>query len=136
MKARVQSLVWPAWKRIRPIKWFWQRGRHGYSDRDLWSVDHYLFGVLSKALPDLARTTHGHPCMGHEPRCPFMGGDGWPGVDCACGTDWETQLVDMGALCARLAADDYDGERWFEDQEADFEEAMAWMTRWLQACWD
>lgn len=37
------------------IKWFWQRGRHGYSDRDLWSLDVYFADMISKSMVDLIR---------------------------------------------------------------------------------
>jgi hypothetical protein len=43
------------------IQCFWQRGRRGYSYRDLWSFDYYLSDVISKGLRDLAKTTHGYP---------------------------------------------------------------------------
>lgn len=34
------------------IKIFIQRGRRGYSDRDLWSFDDYLSSVIVQAIPD------------------------------------------------------------------------------------
>jgi len=45
----------------RKIHCFWQRGRRGYSYRDLWSFDYYLSNVISKGLRDLAKITHGFP---------------------------------------------------------------------------
>lgn len=44
------------------VKYFIQRGRRGYSDRDAWSLDWYLMMWLPKALKQLKRTKHGHPC--------------------------------------------------------------------------
>jgi hypothetical protein len=38
------------------IKWFIQRGRKGYSERDVWSLDYYIATWLPKALRELKRS--------------------------------------------------------------------------------
>lgn len=43
------------------LKMYHQRGRHGFSDSDLWSFDAYLCKMLSEALVALRDRTHGHP---------------------------------------------------------------------------
>lgn len=43
------------------VRWFIQRGRRGYSDRDVWSLDWYLLSWMPQALEQLKRTKHGHP---------------------------------------------------------------------------
>ena len=48
----------------REVKWFWQRGRWGYSDRDLWSMDDWLAEIIPNALRDLAKCTHTYPREG------------------------------------------------------------------------
>ena len=35
------------------VKWFWQRGRRGYSDSDAWNLQWYLAGWLPGALREL-----------------------------------------------------------------------------------
>lgn len=35
------------------VKYFIQRGRRGYSDRDNWSIDYYLSGWMPKALRNM-----------------------------------------------------------------------------------
>lgn len=42
-------------------KYFLQRGYRGYSDRDVWSVDWFLTGIMPKMLRQLKKTTHGAP---------------------------------------------------------------------------
>jgi len=42
-------------------KWFVQRGRRGYSDRDTWSIDWYLCTWMPEALKTLKRRRIGHP---------------------------------------------------------------------------
>lgn len=56
---------WWAYHKIkdfpREIKYFIQRGKRGYSDRDLWSYDHFLASIIGNGLKQLAETTHGWP---------------------------------------------------------------------------
>ncbi len=47
---------------IDNIKWFIQRGKRGYSDRDLWDLQHYITGVMINSLKDLKGQLHGYPC--------------------------------------------------------------------------
>lgn len=58
----------------RTIKWFIQRGRRGWSDRDVWSFDWYLARVIAEGIDHLIVTKHGY-----SPTCPvdathIMGG--------------------------------------------------------------
>ena len=46
---------------IRGIKWFFQRGFRGYSDRDLWNFDAYIARMISRAATELRRTGTGVP---------------------------------------------------------------------------
>lgn len=46
---------------FRGIKWFIQRGRRGYSDRDLWGFSSYLSEMLVQALTQLNETKMGYP---------------------------------------------------------------------------
>lgn len=41
--------------------WRWQRSRRGWSDRDMWSLDRYLAGVIAGSLRCLRDTGHGYP---------------------------------------------------------------------------
>jgi hypothetical protein len=43
---------------FKELKWAKQRLTRGYSDRDWWSIDHFIAGVLSKALRQYVE--HGH----------------------------------------------------------------------------
>lgn len=46
---------------LRKIKWFIQRGRRGWSDKDLWGFDSYLTKVISGGLRQLAVISCGCP---------------------------------------------------------------------------
>jgi hypothetical protein len=43
------------------VKWFIQRGKRGWADRDVWSLDYYLNGWMPEALRHLKKTKHGTP---------------------------------------------------------------------------
>lgn len=45
---------------IQRPKWAWQRMRRGWSDRDAWSFDVYLAGVIAGGLQNI-RNGHSHP---------------------------------------------------------------------------
>lgn len=52
-----EELLWNIdyyWKEIKSpfleIKWFIQRGKRGYSDKDLWSLDYYLCEWMPEAI--------------------------------------------------------------------------------------
>lgn len=45
------------------VRWFYQRGRYGYCERDVWSLDWHLTSYMGKALRDLAEQVHGTPIL-------------------------------------------------------------------------
>ena len=45
----------------REIRWFIQRGRRGYSDRDCWDTDYYLAQTITEMLKNLKENQHGIP---------------------------------------------------------------------------
>lgn len=104
-------------RRLRPVLWFWQRGRRGYSDRDLWSIYSYLYGVLSSALADMADNHMGHPGTLTD-------------------KEWTAQLREMAATCGRLYAEDYEGDDWIEQEESDYVQFITWFSKWMRHLWD
>jgi len=45
------------------LKYFIQRGKRGYSDRDLWDFSSYLADMVSKGLRQLRKESLGYPIM-------------------------------------------------------------------------
>jgi hypothetical protein len=45
----------------RESKWRRQRGRDGYSGRDVWGLDHYILSWLPEAIGELHDMNNGHP---------------------------------------------------------------------------
>lgn len=68
--AKLQDIWWwirhGIWQKIeefpRNIKYFIQRGKRGYSDRDTWSFGFYLATVISGGIDKLIKDVHGRPC--------------------------------------------------------------------------
>ncbi len=48
------------WRR-RTFKYFFQRGRRGWADNDVWNLDSYLAKVIYESLDNLANNLSGHP---------------------------------------------------------------------------
>jgi len=48
-------------KFLRPIKWFIQRGRRGYSDRDLWNLDSTIKLFLRNTIRDFQKLGNSYP---------------------------------------------------------------------------
>jgi len=51
------------WMRMVPkeIKWFYQRGRYGFSDSDVWDIGAYIAGWLPDAIKQLRKNASGCP---------------------------------------------------------------------------
>ena len=45
----------------KEIKWFYQRGRRGYSDSDVWDFDNYLAKIISGGCKHLSEKANGFP---------------------------------------------------------------------------
>ena len=114
------------------VKHFIQRGRRGWSDRDLWSLDNHLEKILAGSLVRLADTAHGHPCI--EESDDLMRFDCRGGTDrCMCGHRWFVELYRNAELFNRLARDEF----WdFDEENAVCAEATAWLAKRWEALWD
>lgn len=63
------AMAWWSFKRFvksiylipRKIKWAYQRGTRGFSDRDMWSMDMYLAKQFSRQLTWIVEKGHGVP---------------------------------------------------------------------------
>jgi len=47
----------------KKVRWFVQRGRRGYSDRDLWGFDGYLASIIVNGALQLREQAHGYPVI-------------------------------------------------------------------------
>lgn len=75
----------PLWERIRGvgqnIVWSMQRIKRGYSDYDVWNMDHYLQRLIPDMLLNLKKNRHGSPHLDED--------------DDACHAKWDKTLNKM-----------------------------------------
>ena len=45
----------------RKIKWFYQRGKRGYSDNDVWDLDYWFLNVIVPMLKQLNKSNISYP---------------------------------------------------------------------------
>lgn len=102
------------------LKMYHQRGRHGYSDGDLWSFDAYLCKVLPRALIALRDRTHGHP-------------DGPNGFETF--EDWQGALTEMaeGFVAGSRYLDVLDQQ---DGDYQKFRDGMELFSTYFFALWD
>lgn len=124
----------------RNIKNFWQRGRRGWSDEDVWSLDRYMARVIGEALLHLAATNHGAP-SGYPVEYPDVNTENMFEVE----TDfeqWDRDLTRWGKTFIKYSKEvDIDlplEEYWDEEARRHDEFKKAWteMTPWLGSLWD
>ena len=116
---------------LNSIKGFIQRGVRGYSDRDVWNFDTYIFKILSGGLIKLADITHGHPCPYPKNEHPSA-----QSTNCTCAYRWDSDLREYGALFHRLAEDLFEGDDWMKEREAVYQKAMDWTKENSSNLWD
>lgn len=118
---------------LREVKWFLQRGRRGWADRDTWGLDGYLARVISESVEHLRRTTHGYPA----PRAEWP----WPAeVDKQAERDWDEILRAIAEGFAAVADDEYLAEdadgRLISEFKPEYKRAMALFAEWFPSLWD
>ena len=112
---------------FREIKWFIHRGIYGWSDRDLWSFDSYIFRVFSTALPRFKAVTIGNPCI--EDNVPKQC------ETCDCDDKFQAELAKGAELFKELANSQFEWKNW-EEEEKVFQEAAEWFKKNIRSVWD
>lgn len=121
----------PIFNLFNEAKWFIQRGRRGWSDRDVWSLDHYLSFILSTALLHFADITHGHPCRSYNPDLlpdPCKG--------CECELKWDKELRENAKKFHLLYEDNWETAEELKRLDAARKEALEWLAEWYGHLWD
>ena len=132
------------------IKWFLQRGRRGWADRDTWSMDSYLERVIPGMLIRLANAAHGYPCQNKTcdkqcyscNQCPPQICD-----SCKCQEEWEAGLLKTATIFRYLQENPWDercssamsGAELVEESKKDEQmrkEALEWLFNNWESLWD
>ena len=123
---------------VNGIKWFIQRGRKGYSDRDLWSLDTHIYGILSKSLLDLANNRIGYPCLNSNSSNSSLDNCNC----CQCSDDWDRELRENAELFRLLHEDNWhmiglsSYKAILEEEAETREKAMSWLQKRMVHLWD
>ena len=108
---------------IRKVKWFWQRGKRGYADCDVWSMGDYLADIIPSMLRQLKEINCGYPGNLTEEK-------------------WDKLLDEMiigFSAAKRVYDDEYDLGTMITDCIADqklFREKMKIFTKYFFNLWD
>ena len=98
------------------VKWFYQRGSRGWSDRSAWSIDTWLVDNLIPMLERLKRDKHGIPASMFRKKDLFEIGHSTDEADVLAEERWDDVLDEIiyGLKCAKkIHNSDYD----YEDKE-------------------
>ena len=131
-------------EKIREVRWFWQRGRRGWADVDMWNLHSYLEGILADCLPILSEIAHGSPCPYPEDNHPFEDKDGYVfsvNNDCDCFENWKRDLLYHGENFNKLVNDtfldvDDDVKKGWEEEEKAYKESLSWLQKNWGSLWD
>ena len=100
------------------LKYFLQRGRYGFSERDTWNLYSYLLYWLPKSIADLRHMAHGHP-QGLTPE------------------RWNFILKEIeDGFRAGQHMSECEMETDYEGEKKKFDRGMKLFHRWFFALWD
>lgn len=124
------------WK-LKQVKFFYQRGRRGWADCDVWGMDYYLARVIPGMLKDLRKNHNGYPAT-------LETDNEWVAIinKIIAGFEAHIRLTEMENW-----AIDSVTHLWTEEEkvkfrdldskdEATYKEGMALLTEWFGALWD
>lgn len=116
------------------VKWFWQRGKRGYADCDVWSIDWHLTSYMGNALRQLRDSVHGCPIIdtGRE----MMGFD-----DCDSLTmeEWKftiNYIAETFDLARKIEEYEILGVKDMEAAMKRFHHGMAMFNEYFFSLWD
>ena len=126
-------------RRWRQVRWFVQRGRHGWARPDTWNMDGYICRVLGEMTAELKRVTHGHPCV-QDTACALNP----PQPPCTCEQAWDDTLDRIAGplLAYKTFWDHPDGmtnDEYFAKEKVIIgaaQDALRLLAEHLPALWD
>lgn len=120
---------------IRTPKWWVQRVRRGYSDRDMWNADTYLAGVFAGVLDWYIHEGHGVSMVYSDPNDPY-------------GTDVESMVIRRNTeylnhievfreyLNNGLAWNEEDAKEFGGVLDKDIKASVQWLSEHFTELWD
>jgi hypothetical protein len=142
---RIRRRLTAPWRWYRQARWFLQRGRRGWSTRDLWSMDYYIARVCGEMTARLLEVAHGYPCSGHTegvsvPDC--IDPETFEARPCDCKASYDAALKKISAGLLAYADDTDDDLPVQESLEKGDEriraaqDSLRLLAEWLPTLWD
>ena len=123
------------WKSPYRVKWWYQRARYGYSDRDWWNGDWYLSGVIAGIMQDIVNKGHGVATSYADEDNP---------LDTDIDIMVERRDAEWGKYAAIFREYAKNGpainQEWKDDfggvLDEDMQDALQWLSKHFQELWD
>ena len=115
------------------VKWWYQRARYGFSDRDSWSGDHYIAGIIAGIMEKIVNEGYGVAMS-------YAEGDWDTPVDVMVerrDAEWNKYIAIFreysknGPAINQEWKDDFGGVL-----DSDMREALQWLSNHFQELWD
>jgi hypothetical protein len=124
-----------AWKSPIHIKWWYQRARYGFSDRDWWNGDWYLSGVIAGIMEKIVNEGHGVANSYADEDNPF---------DTDVNVMVERRDAEWNKYIAIFREYSKHGpamnQEWKDDfggvLDEDMQDALQWLSKHFQELWD
>ena len=139
-RGRVEGMYWAIRRWIRAVyrspyrlKWWYQRARYGYSDRDTWSGDYYIAGIVAGVMERIVNEGHGVSQF-------YAYGDWDTPVDVMVerrDEEWNKYIAIFreysknGPAINQEWKDDFGGVL-----DEDMQDALQWLSQHFQELWD
>jgi hypothetical protein len=120
---------------IRTPKWWYQRAKRGYSDRDVWNADIYLAGVFAGVLDWYIHNSHGVSMAYIDPNDPYC--EDVEAMVIRRNTDYLkhiaifTQYLNNG-----IAWDEEDVKDFGGVLDKDIKDSVQWLSEHFTELWD
>lgn len=115
------------------VKWWYQRARYGYSDRDWWSGDWYIAGVIAGIMDKIVKDGHGVAMF-------YAYGDWETPVDIMVerrDTEWKKYIEIFREYSKRGPAINQEWKDEFGGVlDEDMQNALQWLSKHFQELWD
>jgi len=120
---------------VRAPKWWYQRAKRGYSDRDMWNADKYLAGVFAGILDWYIHNGHGVPMSYTDPNDPYC--EDVEAMVIRRNTDYLDHIaVFQQYVNNGIAWDEEDAKEFGAVLDKDIKASVQWLSEHFTELWD
>lgn len=121
---------------VSEVIWGFQRATRGYSDKDLWSIDSHIAGILSKSLSRYVEMKNGVSADFLEEGSDYESDEAWnkakalQDAEYKKYSDFFARYAENGLWHSKDAAVELNGVT-----EEEYDEAMQWLAKRFLTLW-